>query len=76
MNKVQQLMDDYKKEYLRVNGRSPAICRTSARSGWIEIDRNFFRIGEVQRALTVLRGRANFYPVGNFIAAQPKETIV
>ena len=76
MNKIEQLIADYKKEYERVNGRVPAITRTSAKSLWIEIDRNFFRIGEVRNALTVLRGRANFYPVGNFTAAQPNEATV
>lgn len=61
MNKIEQLIADYKKEYERVNGRIPNICRTSARSLWIEIDRNFYRIGEVRNMLTILQGRASFY---------------
>lgn len=60
MNSTQQLMDDYKKEYERVNGRTPAICRTSSKSSWIEVDRNFYRIGEVRNMLTILKSRANY----------------
>ena len=61
MNKVQQLIEDYRKEYERVNGRVPAICRTSAKSLWIEVDRNFYRIGEIREMLAILKTRKGYY---------------
>lgn len=56
----QKLIDDYKKEFERVNGKSCAICYTSGKSSWIEIDRNFYRIGEVKKMLTTLQTRATY----------------
>jgi len=59
---TRQLIEDYKKEYTRVNGRTPTVAENH---GWITIDTRFgpkFRISEIRNALGILKGRADFYP--------------
>lgn len=56
------LIEEYKKEYLRVNGRTPLVKENH---GWITLDNHqvsTFRVKEMRAALAVLKKRADFYP--------------
>jgi hypothetical protein len=56
-----QLIEEYKAEYLRVNGRTPLVKENH---GWITLDNHFvstFRVKEMRAAIVVLKSRASFY---------------
>ena len=56
-----QLIEEYKKEYERVNGRVPQVQMTSAKSQWIEAEKRFYRKSELALVLDLLKSRASFY---------------
>ena len=60
MNKAttEQLIEDYRTEYKRVNNRVPNIV---SRGTWIVIDFVAYRHSEVKSFLDTLRKRADFY---------------
>ena len=59
---TQELIDAYKKEYLRVNGREIKI---TVKGSWVNLGDsalNNYRHKEIRHALDTLRTRASFYP--------------
>ena len=60
MNEINQLLADYGKEHERVNGRSPILHRTSAKSSWVELDYNKYRISDLRKMLAILKTRSDY----------------
>jgi hypothetical protein len=56
---IAKLIKDYKREYLRVNGRTPDI---TVKGGWITLNGcEHYRKTEIDQALIVLQGRKDFW---------------